>query len=255
MIRISIYKVLSIIVFALLYLFTALMIIAGFPFMLLRAKGIVRSMMRFWATSVFLLMGMKIEVTGLENLLKSKRFILVANHSSLFDIIAIVSIFPDLAWFGHERLMKIPVFRQVLVLTDYIPMRKATIRNTREMVNQLIERSRKRNIAIFPEGTRTLDGRMSDFYRGFIILVRSTSTDVLPVTLNGFYSLKPKNRSYIDFSSKLSVIIHEPFSGEFLKSKSDGEIAGIIRSRIESAHIDLASPGEELSGVSLKSSD
>jgi 1-acyl-sn-glycerol-3-phosphate acyltransferase len=142
---------------------------------------------------------------------------------------------PDVAWFGHERLMKIPLFRRFLILTNYIPMKKATVRNTREMVSMLIEKSKNYNIAIFPEGTRTLDGKINDFYRGFILLIRSSEVDVLPVTLNGFYSLKPKNRGYIDFSSRLSMTIHKPFNHEALINMTDREITNTIRATIESS--------------------
>lgn len=220
--------------FGILYLFTSLMTIAGLPFLFLRSKPVVRYLMRLWAKGIFFLMGKKIEIMGKENISRTKRYILVANHSSLFDIVAIVSVIPDIAWFGHERLMKIPVFRRVLILTDYIPMRKSTVRNTKEMIKELLERSRNRNIAIFPEGTRTTDGRINDFYRGFIILLRSANVSILPVTLNGFFRFKPKIRSYIDFSARLEMIIHRPISSEELVHLTDNEIACKVKSVIES---------------------
>jgi len=238
MTRIKIFTLLSIVAFGLMYLFTASMILIGFPFILLKQKRIVKSMMRFWARSIFLIIGKKVHVEGSENIRKDLHFILVANHSSLFDIIAIVSVVPDLSWFGHERLLRIPIFRRVLMLTDYIPMRKASVRNTKEMIGLLIDKSKDHNIAIFPEGTRTLNGKINDFYRGFILLLRATDINVLPVTLNGFYSLKPKTRSWIDFSASLNVIIHKPVERKLLIDKSDREIADLVKATIESSIID-----------------
>jgi len=238
MTRKNLYIFLSVPAFGIMYLFTAIMIVAGLPFLFLRIRFVVKSMMRFWAKGIFSLMGKKIHVRGIENLEKKKHFILLANHSSLFDIIAIITVIPDIVWFGHERLMKIPVFRRVLILTGYIPMRKTTFRNTKEMINQLIESSKENNIAIFPEGTRTLNGKMNDFYRGFIILLKSSQIGILPVTLNGFYRLKPKNRSYIDFSAGLEMVIHKMIPGNELIDKSDAEIAVTVKSVIESALID-----------------
>lgn len=230
-----IYTALTVPAFGIMYLFTALVIFAGFPFLVLRRKTAIKMFMQFWAKSIFYIIGKRIHIQGTENLKTAKHYILLANHSSLFDIVAIASVFPDLTWFGHERLLKIPVFRKVLQLTDYIPMRKATIANTKEMIRQLTARSATGNIAIFPEGTRTLDGRLNDFFRGFIILLRTTEVNALPVTLNGFYELKPKNRFHIDFSSTLGMVIHKPVPGEDLKNKSDREIAGHIKSIIESS--------------------
>jgi 1-acyl-sn-glycerol-3-phosphate acyltransferase len=232
--RTRIYSVLSGPAFGVLYLFTTVMIIIGIPFLFLRMKKTVLFLMQFWARSVFFLIGKKLHIEGVENIKEDEKYILIANHSSLFDIIAIVSFFPGLSWFGHERLTRIPVFRQVLKLTDYVPMRKTSIKNTKEMINQLVEKSKLHTIAIFPEGTRTLNGKVNDFYRGFVILLRNAEIDVLPVTLNGFYGLKPKNRFYIGFDSKLNVLIHKPVRREELINRSDTEIINIVKSRIES---------------------
>ena len=233
--RITIFRILTVPAFGLMYLFTALMIMIGLPFIYLRMRKTVKAMMRFWAKTIFLLIGKRLDITGRENISEKIHFVLVANHASLFDIIAIVSLFPDISWFGHERLMKIPFFRRVLILTDYIPMRKASYGNTKEMIRMLKEQAGKNNIAIFPEGTRTVSGKVNDFYRGFILLLRSTEVDVLPVTLNGFYSLKPKTRFFIDFGIKLNIVVHPSIPRTSLVDKSDREIAEIVRGKIESA--------------------
>jgi 1-acyl-sn-glycerol-3-phosphate acyltransferase len=104
------------------------------------------------------------------------------------------------------------------------------------MLDQLFQISRKQTVAIFPEGTRTLDGKINDFYKGFIYLLRSTDIGILPVTLNGFYKLKPKNRFYINFNSKLDVVIHKPIKREELIDKNDAEITDIVKVIIESAY-------------------
>jgi 1-acyl-sn-glycerol-3-phosphate acyltransferase len=233
--RVRLYTFLTITVFGILYLFTGIMIIIGLPFVFLKQRGAVRLLMRFWAKSVFMIIGKKLHVSGLERIEKNGKYILIANHSSLFDIIAITSFFPGISWFGHERLLKIPVFSQILKMTDYVPMKRSSIKNTREMINRLIKKSKAHTIAIFPEGTRTLNGKVSDFYRGFIHVLRASEINILPVTLNGFFILKPKNRFYINFSSRISVIIHEPISRETLIDKDDSEIINILKNIIESS--------------------
>ena len=123
-------------------------------------------------------------------------------------------------------------------MTDYIPMRMNTITNTRRMLESLEQKAKYRTVAIFPEGTRSLDGKLNSFYRGFIHLLRATENDILPVTLNGFYKLKPKNRFHIHFGSRLGVIIHPPLVGHDLAPISDGEIIDRISQVIDSASID-----------------
>jgi 1-acyl-sn-glycerol-3-phosphate acyltransferase len=121
-------------------------------------------------------------------------------------------------------------------MTDYVPFKEPNYRNTKKMIEQLDQKSKSQTVAIFPEGTRTLNGKINEFYRGFIWLFRTRDIDILPVTLNGFYKLKPKNRSYINFDAKLDVVIHKPIKREELIEKSDHEIIETVKTIIESAY-------------------
>jgi 1-acyl-sn-glycerol-3-phosphate acyltransferase len=191
---------------------------------------------KLWAKSVFLLMGKIIYVRGKENINEGEKYILIANHASLFDIVAIMSFYPEVSWFGHERLLRVPVFGKFLKMTDYVPFREPTITNTRHMLEQLMEKTNDRSVALFPEGTRTTNGKINPFYRGFIYLFRSREIGILPVTLNGFYNFKPKTRFYINFGSKLEIVIHKPIPREVLINRSDSEITSAVKAVIESAY-------------------
>jgi len=149
---------------------------------------------------------------------------------------AIMSFYPGVSWFAHERLLKIPLFGTILRMIDYVPFTKPTVKNTKEMIDQLIRKSKNKTVAIFPEGTRTTDGNINDFYRGFIYLFGTSDVGILPVTLNGFFDLKPKTRMYISFNSKLDIIIHKPLTREELIDKTDSEIIDIVKAIIESAY-------------------
>jgi 1-acyl-sn-glycerol-3-phosphate acyltransferase len=234
--RSKFYAILSIILFGILYFYTAIGVFIVLILAVLHMKGPIRVLIQIWAKSVFLILGKKFKVTGKENIKKEKKYILIANHGSLFDIVAIMSFYSGISWFGHERLLKIPLFGTILKITDYIPFKEPTYMNTKRMVEQLVHNSKSQTIAIFPEGTRTLNGKINQFYRGFIYLFRTQELEILPVTLNGFYNLKPKNRFYINFDSKLDVIIHKPIKREDLIGKKDCEIIETVRNVIESAY-------------------
>jgi 1-acyl-sn-glycerol-3-phosphate acyltransferase len=234
--RSRLYAVISILLFGILYIYTAVGVFIILIFALLHLKRPIRFLSQMWAKSVFLILGKKFTVIGKENINKEKRYILIANHGSLFDIVAIMSFYSGVSWFGHERLLKVPVFGRILQMTDYIPFKEPTYRNTKKMIEQLVHNSYNQTIAIFPEGTRTLNGKINQFYRGFIYLLRTRDIEILPVTLNGFYNLKPKNRFYINFDSKLDVIIHKPIKREELLGKKDCEIIETVRNIIESAY-------------------
>jgi 1-acyl-sn-glycerol-3-phosphate acyltransferase len=234
--RSRLYAAVSIPVFGILYFYTAIGVFFILILAWLHMKRPIRFLSQAWAKSVFLIIGKKFVVYGKENIDKKKRYILVANHGSLFDIVAIMSFYSGISWFGHERLLKVPLFGMILKMTDYVPFKEPTYRNTKHMINELVNKSKNQTVAIFPEGTRTLNGKINQFYRGFIYLFRTREIEVLPVTLNGFYSLKPKNRSYINFGSRLDVVIHKPIKREELIYKTDAEIIEKVKSVIESAY-------------------
>lgn len=234
--RSRLYTVISIPFFAILYFYTAIGVFIILIFAWFNLRRPIRFLSQVWAKSVFLIMGKKFKIYGKENIKKGEKYILVANHASLFDIVAIMSFYPGVSWFGHERLLKVPLFNQILKMTDYVPFKEPNFRNTKQMITQLVQKSKYQTVAIFPEGTRTLNGEINTFYRGFIYLYRTRDIDILPVTINGFYNLKPKNRSYINFDSKLDVVIHKPVKREELLGKNDAEIIETIKGIIKSSY-------------------
>jgi 1-acyl-sn-glycerol-3-phosphate acyltransferase len=236
MINSGIYTLLSVPVFGILYVYTAVGVLLVIPLSWMNAKRPVQFLSMIWAKSVFLIMFKKLRVKGKENIDRNEKYILLANHASLFDIVAITSFYPEVTWFGHERLLKVPIFGRFLKMTNYVPFKEPTVTNTRHMLEQLMERANNQSVALFPEGTRTTSGKINPFYRGFIYLFRSRNIDILPVTLNGFYNFKPKTRFYINFGTKLEVVIHKPIPREELIDKCDNEIVDTVKTVIESAY-------------------
>jgi 1-acyl-sn-glycerol-3-phosphate acyltransferase len=232
----GIYTLLTVPLFGILYIYTAVGVILVLILSGINARKPVQLLSMVWAKSVFLIMFKRLRVTGKENINKKEKYILLANHASLFDIVAITSFYPNVSWFGHERLLKVPVLGKFLKMTDYVPFKEPTVTNTRHMLEQLLEKANNQSVALFPEGTRTTSGKINPFFRGFIYLFRSKDIGILPVTLNGFYNFKPKTRFYINFGSKLEVIIHKPIPREQLINKSDNEIVDTVKTVIESAY-------------------
>jgi len=236
MIRRQFFNILSVPVFLYLYAYTAVIVLLILGLAYLKWKRGICLVLSFWAKTVFPLMGKRLRISGRHHFNKGENYILLANHASMFDIIAIMAFYPSVSWFGHERLLRIPLLKQMLLMTDYIPMKISNVTNTRKMLTSLEEKAQNNTIAIFPEGTRTLDGKLNSFYRGFIHLLRATGHDILPVTLNGFYKLKPKNRFSINFRSKLEVMIHPPIEGKSLIRASDEEIINRVIRVLESGN-------------------
>lgn len=89
---------------------------------------------------------------------------------------------------------------------------------------------------IFPECGRSPDGSIRPFRRGFITLARAGRMDLLMVTLNGFYTLKPAGRFYMDPQAGLEVIILPAIPYPELAELDDRQILAAARGKIESAY-------------------
>ena len=232
----QIFAVLSVPVYLFLYTFTAVIVLLVLIAATLRIRFLVRFLLQFWARFSFAFMLKRLRVYGKENILKGERYVLVANHASLFDILAIMAFYPEVAFFGKAYLTRIPVFGKVLRMINFVPMQTTDLRNTRHMLEQLREKSKRNTVAIFPEGTRTRTGEFNRFRKGFIHLIRATEYKILPVTLTGFYHFKPANRFYINFLTSLSVTIHPVIDSRDILDKEDEEIIEQVREVIQSAY-------------------
>ena len=219
--------------YALQYSFTGIMVLLGIAISYLHWKWLIREGHRFWAWGIFLLLGKRVHIIGKENYDPAKRYILVANHTSIYDIPAVMIVIAHLSWIGREYLVRIWGFGRLLRMNNYIPIEPSQPDKSRLAIQQAIEKARKSiTIGIFPEGTRTLTGQMGKFKKGFVHILRASNLDILPITLNGFFALKPKNRFVIDPRNRLEIVIQPALQSETLIPLTDEEIIDQVRQTV-----------------------
>ncbi len=130
--------------------------------------------------------GARVHVTGLEHLDRNQSYAFIANHQSNLD--------PPLlfAYLGHNvgaiakiELFRIPVLKQGFPLAHVVPIdrsnRERAIESTRRGADAL---RRGHSLMAFPEGTRTVDGRVKDFKKGVFYMAVEAGVPVVPVVVN-----------------------------------------------------------------------
>jgi len=218
--------------YGLQYLFTAIMILLGVILVFFNAQNLLNIGHIFWARGLFWLMGTHIHVYGSKKIENGKKYIMLINHASIYDIPAIIAVFPRVSWLGRSYLTRIPVFGYFIRRTDYIPIDPGNHEKTRESINQSIAKADTLTVALFPEGTRTLTGELGPFKKGFIHIMKATKLDILPVTLNGMFRLKPKTRFIIDPRVRLEAVVSDPIPSSELIDKADTEILERVKTAI-----------------------
>jgi 1-acyl-sn-glycerol-3-phosphate acyltransferase len=216
------------------YPLTTILIFTGIVADLLNARGYIRGGLAFWGHLVFWLAGRRVHVRGRENLARGKAYLVLVNHSSMYDIPALLSVMPDVAIVGREKLTRIPVFRRLLRIIRYVPIDTERIRKAREAISEAVRRAGEgRSIGMFPEGTRTPDGRVQRLKRGFVYVLRESGLDALPMTIRGTFALKPKGRFTMDPRERIEVTIHPPLENAWLVRFTDEEIMERVRAALD----------------------
>ena len=178
----------------------------------------------FWETivrPVYLLWTRNVQ--GLENLPKGKPFMVAANHSSYYDtllipIILIPFLGKKVTALVSSRYWKIPIANYVLTHGECIPVyignEKDAKRKNKESLTKAVNYLKKGNIIfMFPEGTRSLDGKLKKAHIGIAKLAIKSKVPVLPFGIIDSYKVLPKGKLLPRFK-KCEVNIGKPINLE-----------------------------------------
>jgi 1-acyl-sn-glycerol-3-phosphate acyltransferase len=221
-------------IYVLGYSLTFILLLFGLLFALFGLRQALRGGMAFWGRLMFWLAGRRIHVDGHEHIARGKNYLVVANHSSMLDIPALLAVIPDMALVGREKLLRIPVFGSFLRAIGYIPIDTESIRKAGRSMEEAVRRARRGiTVGMFPEGTRTPTGRVQSLKRGFIRILRESGLDLLPITIQGTFVLKPKHRLTFSPRERIQLVVHEPLENGLLARLSDQAIAEKVRSILD----------------------
>lgn len=149
----------------------------------------VRKWARIWAGGVLgmlkYVVGLDHKVLGRENI-PAKPCLIVCNHQSTWETIAVLILFPDVAIITKKELLKVPIFGPFLRLSPMITIdRESGTKAIRKMNEEgAIALSQGRSVLIFPEGTRSEPGAPVEFKRGVELLYGKLNCELLPVAMN-----------------------------------------------------------------------
>lgn len=149
---------------------------------------------------------------GVENIPKNQPVIFAANHQSTLDIplVGVLSKYVPHVWLAKAELMDSVFIRWVVpllsVLVDVSSPRNAML-SLRKILN--IVNNHHRNLMIFPEGTRRIDGKIHDFFGGFAILAKKTGRPVIPVCIIGINKAYPPETFWLRLYP-VTVVVGKP---------------------------------------------
>ena len=166
-----------------------------------------------WAKIILRVCGIRVRVGGLGNLNTDLPRIYMTNHQSFFDIFALLACLPvNFKFILKQELMNLPVFGSATRRAGYIGIERDDPRKAVKSMNQAAERIKSgASVLIFPEGTRSPDGRLGQFKKGGFSLAIKSGCDIVPVAISGSHRIAPKGSLRIKKGS-FSLSIGKPIS-------------------------------------------
>lgn len=132
-------------------------------------------------------------ITGKQHLPWHGAAVIVANHASLVDILVLYGLLRPFKWVSKAELGRVPFVGWMLWLNDYVLVRRGDRESIRNMIDHCNRHlSAGSPLLLFPEGTRTLDGKLLPFKEGGFKLAKEHGVPVIPVAVSGTYAAFPK---------------------------------------------------------------
>lgn len=197
-----------------------------------------RTMMRLgraWARWILATFGVRIQVAGLENVPTHAPVILMSNHQSLVDIAAIVLTLPRTqSWrfVAKRELTRVPIFGQVLVASRHIIIDRGDRERAVVSLREAAQRIRAgTTVIVFPEGTRSSDGRLQTFKSGPFHLAVESQVPIVPVTVSGSQRITPKRRLLV-YPGTVKIVYGKPIPTRGVAIEARKALADRVRQAI-----------------------
>jgi 1-acyl-sn-glycerol-3-phosphate acyltransferase len=203
----------------------------------------VEQTIQTWARRFLQIPPVEIEVMGAEHVDASRRYVVVSNHISNFDIPVLFRAVPTpIRFLAKKELYKIPLLGPGMDMAGIVKVDRGGARSTREAINTAAAETYRRgfSLLVFAEGTRSRTGEMADFHTGAVRIARYNEADLLPVVIAGSFDINPPGSKLV-YPGTVQVRILPPIP-------SAGIEPGDIRKVTNQMRKDMGDVYDELRG-------
>ena len=152
--------------------------------------------------------GIRVEVSGAENILVDQPQIFIANHQGYYDIFTLAGYLPvQLRWVSKAVLFRVPFMGWAMSAAGYIPVERNNRKQSYQAFLSTLEAIKAgSSVVVFPEGTRSEDGNIGVFKKGSQLLAQRAKVPMVPVTIIGTRDIIRKGSMLINPQSVRIII-------------------------------------------------
>ena len=199
-------------------------------------SGHVFALGRFGATAVRVLLGLRLEVWGLERVVGARPALYCINHRSNVDVVAFEALFPRcprLRGLYKAEVGKVPVLGRAMQLVGFVPVDRANRASAIASVDAAAARlAAGDSFVIAPEGTRARGGEMLPFKKGGFVMAIKAQVPVVPVALHGTAEAMPRGRFWVK-PGVVRVEVGEPIPTAGLTLEDRDRLMETVRGRLQ----------------------
>lgn len=187
-------------------------------------ENIFNTTERVFSRIAFKLLGMKIEIQGLENIPKNEPVIFISNHQSMMDIkLSLACIPTNISFISKDTIFRVPILGAYMKVSGHIPIQRGEDRKAYETLLTAVKKlTAKKSLVVFPEGTRSEDGQLGAFKRGISLIILKSGRRVVPMAICGSNQFMPK-RGWLSHPEKRYVKMNFGKPLSFDNSRTDRE--------------------------------
>jgi 1-acyl-sn-glycerol-3-phosphate acyltransferase len=189
-------------------------------------------LIKAFCKSVLFCAGIRVQLTGAENVDPQKQYIIMMNHVNIFDSMVFYSRFPGKArGIEEESHFNWFIYGWLIRRIGLIPInRKSGMKamNGLKKAAELIQKRKEFSVAVLPEGTRTITGKLGVFKKGGFLLALESGLDILPMIQTGSFPIQNKTSRNIK-PGKVGLVIEKPVSIQGYSRENIKELMDKIR--------------------------
>jgi len=169
-------------------------------------------------------------VSGKENMDRNETYVMVSNHQSGADIIVLYLLWADYKWVAKKSLYSVPFIGWNMYLNRYITVDRASKSSMRRMMIDATRTLRSGiSVMIFPEGTRSKDGRLQAFKTGAFHLALENGRPILPIVIKGTSEAIRKGGFLVNKNHNIEVKVLPPVPFEAIRGMDSKEVTQMVR--------------------------